>query len=111
MADMNNEIKDMRNKQKDFRKEINLIENYKFKKQFEGVKKEKNGIKDELNNLKKEMERLEKKRRRKNIVISGMLNEINNPEEIKEKVQNLIPENLQVIVSVRGAQNWRRKLA
>lgn len=104
MSDMKGDTKALRREQREFKDEIMKLkqENRELKEKYDEIKQEKDEIKKELKEIRKNIEWVEKDKKKNNFVMSGMVIESNNSEQLKQNVTRFIEHNLQVKINVKA---------
>lgn len=104
-TDIKQDLQNIREEQKDFWKEVKEI-----KEENEFLKKENNEVKKELQLLKGKIDLMDKEKRRNNIIIQGI--PITTYEEgvIKERMNRLLKDNLELEVKIKNARKIGEKI-
>lgn len=105
------DIHEMKNQQEEFNlKLMQLIteneglkkENDNIRMENEEIRKENEKIRNELTELGKTVEKMERERKTKNIVISGWKTDTHEPQNLKERVEHFLNQNLQVNIEAKA---------
>lgn len=105
------DIQEMKNQQEEVNlKLMQLIteneylkkENDNIRMENEEIRKENEKIRNELTELGKTVEKMERERKTKNIVISGWKTDTHEPQNLKERVEHFLNQNLQVNIQAKA---------
>lgn len=112
MKDLKLETQQIRRELEDYREEISSIkkENEVLRQENIEIKTENKGIKEELGQLRNKMEWIEKEKRRNNVVVMGLEVNYENGKTIKENMETMLKEELQVEVQVKTANKMGDKI-
>lgn len=105
------EIKYLRTEQQAFKGEIAKLkeENENLKKKCEELAKENEETKSELREVTRTTEWLENDKRRKNVIMTGLVMDTDDPNVIKKRITDFLKEHLQIEVTLRSAIKLRNK--
>lgn len=99
------EVNQIRAEQRVYNEELKNLkaENESIRKVNNNIKKEYEQIKNELRDTNARLEKIEREKRRNNIIVSGSIIDKSNPAKLKEEMDKLIQDKLEVDVPIKTA--------
>lgn len=105
LGNLTQEIKELRLEQKEYREEMKILQ-----KENDELKKENVEIKEKIEHLENKMEKMERDSRRNNVVIQGIPVSTEDQNKIKEKVDELLENTLNIKIDVQGVRKINEKM-
>lgn len=105
------EIQHIRSEQDYFRNEIKRLtkENKELKEENEKVRKENKEIKQELKEIRRSMDMYDKERKKNNIILSGIKMDIEDQMILKEAIENIIKNYLELDIKIKKVKKIGNK--
>ncbi|KAI4465545.1 hypothetical protein MML48_3g00012184 [Holotrichia oblita] len=92
------EIRKLRAEQEQFKEEIKYLRDIR-EKETEEI----DNLKKQVRTANEEIERLKTEKRRKNVIVQGLEISVNNPKELKTKMENFIEKELGAAIKIESA--------
>lgn len=111
ICNLTHEIKEIRKEQNKSKEEVIKLnkEIKELKKENSEIRKENMELKEQIQKDNARIEKLEKEKREKNIVIQGLDIKKNETENLKNRLEHFIKDELNVVVSVQAASRLGKK--